>query len=170
MRKMLIKPDAIELNNLQLLIKKSTHKVLILWALDCANDLLMLFENEYKADLRPRIAIEKGYLWASGTIKMPEAKKAILDAHQSATEHQDNLVACALARAIGQGISTIHIRTHAIGIVIYGVTAFLRQKPTIDPNEIIKERVEWFYQKLLYWENHVSDYRMWAPFLLKEEN
>lgn len=169
MKKMLIKPDAFELNDLQLLIKNSTHQTLAMWALDCAKELLTLFELDYKADDRPRNAIDKGYLWAAGMIKMPEAKKAILEAHQSATEHQDNLVACAMARAIAQGVSTIHVRTHAIGIVIYGITAFIRQKPSMDPRDIIKEKVLWFYQKLLYWQNHVSDVSTWAPFLLKEE-
>ena len=169
MKRMLIKPNAIELNDLQLLIKNSSHQTLAMWALDCAKELLTLFELEYQADDRPRIAIEKGYLWASGHIKMPEAKKAILAAHQSATEHQNNLVACAIARAIGQGVSTIHVRTHAIGIVIYGITALIRQNPSINQNEIINAKAEWFYKKLLYWQNHVSDVSTWAPFLLKEE-
>lgn len=169
MKKILIKPDAFELQDLQELIEKSSHQVLVLWALDCATTLLGYFEIEFPQDNRPRLAILKGYRWAEGLIKMPEAKKAILEAHQSATDHEDNLFACALARAIGQGVSTIHVRTHAIGIVIYGVTAFLRHSNNLEETVIIKDKVDWFYQRLSYWQTHVNDYHTWASFLLRKE-
>ncbi len=168
MRQLLIRPDANELVELNHLMNQQYHIKLVLWALDCAKELLLHFESYDPLDFRPRIAIEKGYEWSRGIIKMSEAKKAILASHQAATDHKDNLVVCALARAIGQAVSTIHVRTHAQGMVIYGITAFLRTPHQESDADIIQLKCDWFYQKLLYWQNHINEDQIWAPFLLKD--
>jgi len=61
--------------------------------------------------------------WLAGTIKLPEAKKVILDCHAAARECENQPAAYGAARAIGQAASTIHAATHCMGLPLYGALA-----------------------------------------------
>lgn len=54
---------------------------MVMWALDCAKLPLSQFESKYHGECRPRICLELCESWARGKIKMPMAKRAILDSH-----------------------------------------------------------------------------------------
>lgn len=60
-----------------------------MWALDCATVTLEYFENKYPSEQRPKICLELCESWARGKIKMPVAKRAILNAHAVAKEIDD---------------------------------------------------------------------------------
>ena len=57
-------------------LAKGDHRLLALWAADCAEHVLPLFETQHPHDGRPRKAIEAGRAWARGDIAMPDARKA----------------------------------------------------------------------------------------------
>ncbi|MFH0767401.1 MAG: putative immunity protein [Bacillota bacterium] len=170
MRKLLFNRESEVLQPLRALIEEQKHRTLVLWAIDCADRLLSLFEENHLDDTRPREALEKAKAWSLGEIKMPIANKAALDAHQAASLVEDDLAACAAARAIGHVVGTVHVETHAMGLVIYGLTAFVRKHPEIEQNILTDREVSWFYTRLKFWESHVSQIqRTWAPFLLRDD-
>lgn len=55
---------------------KRDHRLLVLWAADCAKHVLPYFEETYPKDTRPRNAVEAGRAWARGEIAMSEARAA----------------------------------------------------------------------------------------------
>jgi hypothetical protein len=149
------------------LIEEQNHRTLVTWVVACAPRILDLFEPRYPQDNRPREAIEAAQAWARGDIKMSIAKKAAIAAHNAATEASD-LAAHASARAMGHVIGTVHVETHAMGVVMYGLTAFVRAADRGMYEEVIARECRWFYELLLYRSMKVpSDGEKWAPFLLK---
>lgn len=145
-------------------IQKQDHQTLILWALDCAMVPIKILQKKYPKEERPKIALQKSFEWATGLIKMPEAKKAILDCHRCAKEIKDE-VDIALFHAIGQACSTVHVETHAIGLPIYELTAIVRSNPH-HYTKLIEEKIKFYIEKLEYWENHKQTNNItWAKFL-----
>ncbi len=52
------------------------QKILAVWALDCAEHVLPIFEEKYPNDPRPREAFEAGRAWVHGEIRVGEARKS----------------------------------------------------------------------------------------------
>ncbi|WNY26505.1 putative immunity protein [Methanolapillus ohkumae] len=172
MKKLLFTRESACIQPIRELIEQQNHRTLVLWALDSASFALNIFESR-SDDLRPRQAVEAAGLWASGSIKMPDAKKAILACHKAATESGSDPVTEAAARAVGHAAATVHVETHALGLVFYGLTAAAYAKcPYTMPNDaeaLVADELDWFYERLTYWEIHAEDKkRSWAPFLLKD--
>jgi len=166
MRKILFSRESEIIQPLRKLVCEQKHITLVMWALDSSKNLLDIFERYFPSDRRPRIALEKAKEWALGEIKMPEAKRAILDAHNAATEVNDNPVAQAAARAIGHAAATVHVETHALGLVFYGLTSYYYLEGT----DRVLQEVDYFYQQLIYWQNNIHNIRLnWASFLTKEK-
>ncbi|MCL6569297.1 MAG: hypothetical protein K6T35_10580, partial [Meiothermus silvanus] len=57
-------------------LQDAHHRLLALWAADCAEHVLHLFEAVQPADPRPRQAIEQIRAWTRGEVKMMEARAA----------------------------------------------------------------------------------------------
>jgi hypothetical protein len=57
-------------------LDKQDHRLLALWAADCAEHVLPFFEEHYPEDDRPRKAIEAGRAWARGEIACGAARAA----------------------------------------------------------------------------------------------
>jgi hypothetical protein len=151
------------------LIEELPHRILVLWSLDCAEHVLPIFEMRQSADLRPGLAIEAARKWARGEIKMPEAKRAAQEAHNAATAVGFDPAACAAARAMGHAVGTVHVETHAIGVVMYGLTAFVYAAGDEAADEVIVRECQWFYDRLVYWQTEGEKIKgPWAPFLLRE--
>jgi len=149
------------------LIEKQRHKTLVLWSIECAERVLPIFEEKYPQDERPRKAIEAAEAWARGEIKMPDAKKAAHAAHNAATEVVEDAAACAAARAAGHVVGTVHVETHAMGFVIYAVTAFIHAAAdSNNADDVIAKECKWLYQRLQYWESNLDKINVsWAAFL-----
>lgn len=163
--KILFSRDSKCLQELIKLIEKQNHRTLVLWALDCGKTTLDYFEAKYPSELRPRVALELSLIWAKGKIKMPIAKKAILDAHFVAKEIKDAEYG-ALCHAIGHACATVHVETHAIGLPIYELTALVLKYGEDDFKKPVSEKIDFYFQKLLYWqENADSKEYEWADFL-----
>ncbi|MEN6351242.1 MAG: putative immunity protein [Syntrophomonas sp.] len=123
-RKMLSDWDAPYIQSLMQLIETQSKSTLAHWAVDYAERVILpLWSRHFPDDLRPQNALNAAREWLSGTIKLPQAKKVILECHASAREAEGNSAAQAAARAIGQCASTIHSARHCIGLALYGAIA-----------------------------------------------
>jgi hypothetical protein len=86
--------------------------VLAVWAADCAERTLSLFEKEAPLDPRPRAAINGLRAFARGELKIGPMKKLSIGAH-TAARSVDHPAAIAAARAAGQAAATAHMATNA---------------------------------------------------------
>lgn len=123
-RKMLSDWEAPYIRSLMKLIETQSKATLAIWAVDYAEQIILpLWSKYYPDDQHPQNALNAAREWLSGTIKLPQAKKTILECHAAAREADGNPVAQAAARAIGQCASTIHSARHCIGLAFYGAIA-----------------------------------------------
>jgi len=88
------------------------HRLLAVWAADCAERALPRFEAERPDDNRPRAAIGAARAWARGNLAMVEARKAAFAAHAAARE-SPGPAAVAAARSAGHAAATAHVPAHA---------------------------------------------------------
>ena len=123
-RKMLNDWDAPYIQSLMRQIETQSKATLAYWAVEYSEEVVLpLWSKHYPSDLRPGNALTAARGWLAGTIKLPQAKKAILECHAAAREAENNPVAQAAARAIAQSASTIHSARHCIGLALYGALA-----------------------------------------------
>jgi hypothetical protein len=124
MRKMLSDWQATYIQSLMRLIESQSKVTLANWAITYAERVLLPLWRQYDpADLRPQEALAAARQWLAGSIKLPQAKVAILACHEAAGAAEGQPVAQTAARAIGQCASTIHSARHCIGIAFYGALA-----------------------------------------------
>lgn len=169
MKKLLFTRESECIQPIRELIEKQKHRTLAMWAVDCAGRVLAIFEERYPQDKRPYEAIMAAQAWMRGDIKMPVAKKAILAAHNAATEVEHDPAACAAARAMGHAAASVHVETHALGLIFYGLTAYVYSMDPKDVDDVVKKECKWFYDRLLYWEVNIDKVdTTWAPFLLND--
>lgn len=124
LRKMLSDWDAPYMQSLVKLIKTQSKPTLANWAVDYAERVLLpLWNKDFPEDPRPQNALNAAREWLAGAIKLPQAKKVILECHAAARVSEGNPAAQAAARAIGQCASTIHSARHCVGLPLYGALA-----------------------------------------------
>ena len=68
------------------LLDDQTHRKLALWAADCAEHVIHLFNDNYPNDKRPQLAVEKARAWARNEITMTQAREAAYAAHDAAKD------------------------------------------------------------------------------------
>ncbi|MCD1295524.1 hypothetical protein CUJ83_10990 [Methanocella sp. CWC-04] len=132
------------------LVRKTDHKTLAIWAIDCVERVLPYFEKKYPEDHRPRNAIESLHAWIdTGVFKMSDIRKASLTAHAAAREVGEDNAARSAARAAGQAVATAHVPTHSIGAANYALQAIHRAASPLDADAAVAKEREWQYQHLL---------------------
>lgn len=123
-RKMLSDWDAPYIQSLVKLIETQSKRTLANWAVDYAENIILpVWSKHFPTDIRPQESIDAAREWLTGSIKLPQAKKMILECHAAARDAEGNPAAQAAARAIGQSASTIHSARHCIGLALYGAIA-----------------------------------------------
>jgi hypothetical protein len=141
-----------------------------MWALDCAKLTLEQFEAKYPAEQRPRTCLELCEAWSMGEIKMPKAKRAILDSHAVAKEIDDSEYG-ALCHAIGHAGASVHVETHALGLPIYELTAIVLKYGKDNFPKPVSEKINYYYNRLQYWQENTDKFRLeWSDFLLYDNN
>ncbi|SHJ91048.1 hypothetical protein SAMN05444401_0102 [Clostridium amylolyticum] len=164
--KILFSRDSECLQELIRLIQLQNHRTLVMWALDCAKVPLKEFEEKYPNERRPRICLELCEAWARGRIKMPIAKRAILDSHAVAKEIDDSEYG-ALCHAIGHAGAAVHVETHALGLPIYELTAMVLKYGKNNFQKPVSEKINYYYNRMLYWQENTDKLGLdWAGFLL----
>jgi len=129
---------------------QADHKILAIWAADCAERALPLFEKIRPDDTRPRKAIVGIREWVrTGVFRMADVRRISLEAHAAAREVQEYDAARSAARAAGQAMATAHVPAHAIAAAIYAATAFRdAASPENAEHATIQER-QWQYRNLM---------------------
>ncbi|MCX6777663.1 MAG: hypothetical protein NT157_02150 [Candidatus Micrarchaeota archaeon] len=132
------------------LVRKTGHKTLAVWAIDCVQRVLPYFEEKYPEDGRPRKAIQALRKWIrTGIFRMADIRKASLDAHAAAREVGEDNAARSAARAAGQAVATAHVSTHSVGAASYALQAVYRAANSSDADAVIAKERDWQYQHLL---------------------
>ncbi|MDE6699496.1 MAG: hypothetical protein K2K10_00550 [Acetatifactor sp.] len=163
----LFSKDSSLLQDLRLLLETQNHRTVVLWAFEFAEETVEKLEEKYPTESRPRNALEASELWASGRIKMPIAKREILNCHAFAKEIQ-SLEDIALCHAIGQACSTVHTSGHALGFPIYDLTAIIRSYGIDHCQTPVEIRKQEYIEKIMYWRSHYESYTGdWADFMLR---
>ncbi|MCS5717807.1 hypothetical protein N1027_06625 [Herbiconiux sp. CPCC 205763] len=101
------------------LLDDETHRLLALWAADCAERVLPLFERERPHDARPASAIATARAWAAGEVSMTTAREHAYGAHAAAREASG--AAAEAARAAGHAVATAHMADHELGGAFYAL-------------------------------------------------
>lgn len=102
-------------------LSDADHRLLALWAADCAEHVLHLFEQARPRDGRPRHAIEQARAWARGEVTWMEARKAAFAANAAARETSGAAKEAALAA--GQAAAVGHVAAHELGAAAYAIRA-----------------------------------------------
>jgi len=101
------------------------HHALALWAAQCAERVLPIFEDALPGDDRPRAAIETLRAWMQGEAPMTQCRAAAFAAHAAArdTAQVGDHAAVAAARAAGQAAAVAHMFDHSPHAATYAATA-----------------------------------------------
>ncbi len=129
------------------------HRLLAIWASDCAKHVLPYFEGIYPEDNRPRKAIEAARAWVHGDLPVVEARKAAFASHAAARDAK-NVAAQAAARAAGHAAATAHVADHARHAVAYAVKAVSAAGGDGKPER------DWQYRRL---PEHLRSFAFPAP-------
>jgi hypothetical protein len=108
-------------------LQDSDHHLLAVWAADCAQHVLHLFEDMQPDDDRPRQAIELARSWARGEIKMTQARNAAGAANAAARDLSG--AAREAAHAAGQAAAVAHVAAHELGAAAYAIRAARASAP-----------------------------------------
>ena len=102
-------------------LQDEDHRLLALWAADCAEHVLHRFEQARPGDDRPRRAIELGRAWARGEISWWDARSAC--GHAMAAARELSGAARHAAFAAGQAGCVGHVAAHELGAAAYAIKA-----------------------------------------------
>ncbi|MDR1159405.1 MAG: hypothetical protein LBK69_02150 [Syntrophomonadaceae bacterium] len=133
--------DSEFLQDLIYLIQEQNHRTMVLWALEFADEAVQKLTVRHPGEKRFEEAVTATKDWASGKVKMPFAKRAILQVHAVAKEI-NSLEDIALCHAIGQACGVVHANGHAIGFPVYDLTAIIRRYGVNECKEPVEKRKE----------------------------
>ncbi|EWS82756.1 putative immunity protein [Brachybacterium phenoliresistens] len=102
-------------------LRDEDHRLLALWAADCAEHVLALFEDERPEDPRPREAIAAARAWAGGELPMMRARAA--GGHAMGAARPLRGPARFAAYAAGQAACVGHVAEHDLGAAAYAIRA-----------------------------------------------
>jgi hypothetical protein len=103
------------------------HQHLALWAAECAEHVLRLFESEQPSDARPREAIAAARAWARGELPMMEARAR--GGHAMGAARPLRGAARFAAYAAGQAACVGHVAEHDLGAAAYAIKAAQAAQP-----------------------------------------
>jgi hypothetical protein len=102
-------------------LQDSDHHLLALWAADCAEHVLHLFEEVRPDDDRPRQAIESVRAWTRDEVTMSQSRAA--GGHAMAAARELRGAARFAAFAAGQAGVVAHVAAHELGAAAYAIKA-----------------------------------------------
>ena len=122
-------------------LRDDDHRLLAMWAADCAEHVLHLFEQARPEDDRPRRAIDLGRAWARGEIRWWEARTAAGHANGAARDLRG--AARHAAYAAGQAAAVGHVAAHELGAAAYAIKAARAAAPESDGMEAGRLECRW---------------------------
>src|SRR6516225_12021686 len=122
-------------------LQDAEHRLLAVWAADCAQHVLHFFEQTQPSDGRPRRAIGMARAWARGEITMTQARTAAFAANAVAREVFDAAKEAALSA--GQAVSVAHVAAHELGAAAYAIRAARAAAPEDEREEAGRLECQW---------------------------
>ena len=127
-------------------LQDSDHHLLALWAADCAQHVLHLFEARQPNDERPRRAIELARAWTRGEITMTQARAA--GGHAMAAAREQSGAARHAAYAAGQAACVAHVAAHELGAAAYAIKAVQAEAPKGEDASAGRRECQWQREQL----------------------
>jgi hypothetical protein len=123
------------------ILQDSDHRLLALWAADCAEHVLPFFEAMQANDDRPRRAIELTRAWAREEIAMSQSRAA--GGHAMAAARALSPVTRYTAFAAGQAAGVAHVAAHELGAAAYAIKAARAVAPNGQAEEAGRLEFAW---------------------------
>jgi hypothetical protein len=116
------------------------RRVVAVWAADCAERVLGLFEAEAPEDGRPRDAIARTRAFARGELDVADEIRRRFRGSGAARDVRSP-AAVAAARAAGQAAAILHMGAHALGAAAYAAKA--AGLAAGDQPDAVREEIRW---------------------------
>lgn len=127
-------------------LQDSDHHLLALWAADCAQHVLPLFEVVQPNDDRPRRAIELARAWTRGEVTMTQARTAAGYANAAARDLTG--AARHAAYAAAQAAAVAHVAAHQLGAAAYAIKAVRAAAPKGESEAAGRRECQWQREQL----------------------
>jgi hypothetical protein len=122
-------------------LQDAEHRLLAMWAADCAEHVLHHFEQARPGDDRPRRAIDLGRAWARREITWWEARSA--GGHANAAARDLIGAARHAAYAAGQAAAVGHVAAHELGAAAYAIRAARAAAPEDEGEAAGSRECQW---------------------------
>jgi hypothetical protein len=122
-------------------LQDADHRLLAVWAADCAQHVLHFFEQAQPGDDRPRRAIEQAQAWVRGEITMTQARTAA--GHAMGAARALSGAARDAAYAAGQAAAVAHVAAHELGAAAYAIRAARAAAPEDERLEACRRECRW---------------------------
>ncbi len=122
------------------------HQLLALWAAECAEHVLGLFEAERPDDPRPRQAIEAARSWAAGDRAMMATRAA--GGHAIGAARDLRGAPRFAAYAAGQAAVVAHVAEHDLGAAAYAIKAAVATAPSDHADATRRAECQWQRDRL----------------------
>ena len=127
-------------------LQDSEHHLLAVWAADCAQHVLHLFEEMQPNDDRPRRAIELARAWTRSEITMSQSRAA--GGHAMAAARGLSGAARHAAYAAGQAAAVAHVAAHELGAAAYAIKAVRAAAPKRESESAGRRECQWQREQL----------------------
>ena len=127
-------------------LQDTDHHLLAVWAADCAQHVLHLFEEMQPNDDRPRRVIELARAWTRGEITMSQSRAA--GGHAMAAARKLSGAARHAAYAAGQAAAVAHVAAHELGAAAYAIKAVRAAMPKGDSEFAGRRECQWQREQL----------------------
>lgn len=125
------------------------HRLLAIWAADCAEHVLHIYERVCSNDDRPRRAIEATHAWVDGKMKMMQARNFAGAAQDAAREAKGISEAARMAAlSAGQAAVVPHVAAHELGAAAYAIRAAMESVPKADQEAARARECQWQRERL----------------------
>jgi hypothetical protein len=123
--------------------------MLALWAADCAEHVLHIFEDVCLDDDRPHQAIEVARAWVRGEIRMMLCRDFAGAAQDAARECKGISEAARMAAlSAGQAAVVAHVAAHELGAAAYALRAVREAMPKVEREAARIVELEWQKKRL----------------------
>jgi hypothetical protein len=122
-------------------LRDADHRLLAIWAADCAEHVLHHFEQVRPLDDRPRRAIDLARAWTRGEVRMTDARTAA--GHANAAARDLRGAPRHAAYAAGQAAAVAHVAAHELGAAAYAIRAAQSAAPEDELTEAGRAECRW---------------------------
>lgn len=150
-------------------LQDTEHRLLAVWAVDCAQHVLHLFEQTQPRDDRPRRAIEQARAWARGEISIAQARTAAFAAHSAAREAFG--APKEAARSAAHAVAVAHVAAHELGAAAYAIRAARAATPEDEREKAGRLECQWQHaqlpieiRKLVLDDQRLRNRKFWSLF------